>query len=102
MPALQPQVPQRPGDDEALAELDTLAAELGARGLTVRLVTPEGRLPHLAVHLPAVPALAERIYAQADWHFWPYAERIAACDDVMTAADTIVRVLRAAGGAPDA
>jgi hypothetical protein len=37
-----------------------------ARGLTVRLVTPEGRLPHLAVHPPAVPALAERIYAQAD------------------------------------
>jgi hypothetical protein len=35
----------------------------------------------------------ERIYAQTDWFFWPYAERIAACDDLAAAADAIVRTV---------
>ena len=90
-------MPLCPADEDAVADLEKLTPELEARGLRVRLVTPEGRLPHLIVHAAGLPALAEKVYAQADWFFWPHAERIAACDDLSTAADTIARALSADG-----
>lgn len=93
-------MPIRPAADDTTAELEKLALELAARGVSGQLVTPEGRLPYLDVH--ATEALRERIYAQGDWYFWPHAERIAACDDLASAADTIARVLRAGGGLPGA
>ncbi len=95
-------MPAHPEDDDSQAELEKLAAELAARGLWAQLITPPGRLPHLEVCDIGKPMPPERVYAQADWYFWPTAERIAACDDVMTAARTIARVLRADGGAPGA
>jgi hypothetical protein len=89
-------------DEDALADLEKLGRELRASGLQARLVTPEGRLPYLAVHAPDAPASAERVYAQADSYFWPHAERIAACDDVTSAVDTIARMLRAVTETTDA
>ena len=86
-------MPIRPADADATADLEKLAPELEARGLRTRLVVPEGRLPYLAVHAAGTPALGEKVYAQADWFFWPHAQRIAACDDLPAAADTIAQAL---------
>ena len=82
-------------DDDTTGELDKLAAALTACGLHAQLVTPKDRLPYLNVCDPKTPGLTERVYSQADWYFWPTAERIAACDDITTAASTIARALRA-------
>ncbi len=91
--------PAHPEDDDTgQAELETLAAELTGRGLRAKLITPQGRLPHLEICGLGKPMPPQRVYAQADWYFWPTAERIAASDDVTTAARTIARVLRTDGG----
>jgi serine/threonine-protein kinase RsbW len=84
-------------NDDMTGELDKLAAALTACGLQAQLVTPKDRLPYLNVCDTKTPGLTERVYSQADWYFWPTAERIAACDDITTAADTITRILRIAG-----
>ena len=96
-------MPTHPRDDDAgQADLETLAAELTAQGLRAQLITPPGRLPRLEICHPGAPLPQESVYAQADWYFWPTAERIAACDDVTTAARTITQALRTDGGAPGA
>jgi anti-sigma regulatory factor (Ser/Thr protein kinase) len=77
----------------AVAELEKLIPELLARRLAARLVIPQDGPPCLTVHAPGAPALAVKVYARAGWYVWPHSERIAACDDVSTAADTIVRAL---------
>jgi hypothetical protein len=76
------------------ADLEKLAAELITRGYNANLRTPPGRLPFLDVSNPQATVLSERVYAQADSFWWSWAERIAGCDDVTTAADTLARVLR--------
>jgi hypothetical protein len=76
------------------ADLDKLAAELNARGLQSALHTPAGRLPYLQVTNPAATVLSEKVLAQADSFWWPWAERIAGCDDVAEAATILARVLR--------
>jgi serine/threonine-protein kinase RsbW len=81
-------------DRESLVDLEKLSAELGAHGLPTRLVTQPGKIPYLEVGAPHGPAAPERVYAQADWYFWPTAERIAARDDQATAARTIAHTLR--------
>lgn len=72
-----------------------LAEALAARCLAADMaIRPDG-LPYLAVYAPEMPALTERVYPQADWFFWATtAERIAAADDVDTAADVIARRLQ--------
>jgi hypothetical protein len=85
-------------DDGGQAELEKLANELATRDVQVQLINSPNRLSHLDVSDAGVPAPPRRIYAQADWFFWPHAERIAACDDLTTAADTITRVLRMDSG----
>jgi anti-sigma regulatory factor (Ser/Thr protein kinase) len=85
------------GDDGVLADLDTLATELAAHGVEARLVIPGGNhSPHLVVHSAG---LTDRVYAQADWFFWPTSERIAARDDVQTAFVTIIRFFNGQSGA---
>jgi anti-sigma regulatory factor (Ser/Thr protein kinase) len=79
--------------DDGRAELEKLAAELTGRELTAHLVLQAGKLPYLAVNHTKNSGPPQRIYAQADWFFGPYAERIAACDDLTGAADAIVRAL---------
>lgn len=41
--------------------------------------------------------MAEQVYAQADWFFWPWAQRIAPCGQPTAAAAIIARVLRTDG-----
>jgi hypothetical protein len=87
--------PAGPGDDEdPRAELGKLAAALTAHGLQAQLVTPPGGPPHIEVLDPGQLKPPERVYAQADWFFWPTADRIAACDDITTATATIAATLR--------
>jgi serine/threonine-protein kinase RsbW len=92
-----------PGCDDGRADLEKLAAELTGRELTGRELTGReltahlliraGRLPCLAVGHAAAKGPPQRIYAQADWFFWPTAERVAARDDIATAADAIVQAV---------
>ncbi|MGH3158753.1 MAG: ATP-binding protein [Streptosporangiaceae bacterium] len=49
--ALETTMPAPPADDDELADLEKLAAELAACGLKAHLVTRQGRLPYLAVQL---------------------------------------------------
>jgi serine/threonine-protein kinase RsbW len=81
-------------DDGGRSDLERLAAQLITRDFQVQLITSPNRLCRLEVSGTGVPLPPQRIYAQADWFFWPHAERIAACDDLMTAADAITRALQ--------
>jgi hypothetical protein len=80
------------------ASLEHLAAEITARGYQAHLHTPAGRLPYLDLRHPRLSILSEKVYAQAGWYWYSWAERIAACDDVVGAAATLARVLRTADG----
>jgi|ERR1700689_5160172 hypothetical protein len=82
--------------------LDRLGSALVRRGLQVKLLAPAGRVPSLHVVNPAVRALAEDIYTGCCedgrwWFWWSWAERIAADDELESAAARIGHVL----GAPD-
>ncbi len=85
-----------PGNDTTA--LEKLAAELTARGYEARLIAPDGRPPWLTVINPAAAMLAETIMADAQWFWWPWADRIAPTADVATAADAIAQVLAPAPG----
>ena len=83
-----------------LDRLEALATELGERGLRTRLVSPPGRVPRLHVVNPTVSRLAEDVFAGRSqdglwWFWWPWAERIAAGEEVTVAADLIAKVLDA-------
>jgi hypothetical protein len=80
-------------DHDDTAALERLADELGTRGYAVTLITAEGRRPTLAVRNPAAPALSENVMADAEWFWWPWADRIALTADVPAAATTVARVL---------
>jgi hypothetical protein len=79
---------------EDIADLEALAAELAARGLQANLRTARDRPPYLDVRNPRASLLTERVYAQAGSFWWPWAERIASCDEMTKAAATLARVLR--------
>jgi hypothetical protein len=84
-----------------LARLEGLAEVLRQDGLSVRLMTPPGRVPSLHVVNPSATALAEDVYAGRSqdglwWFWWSWAERIAAGEDLEGAAAMIRRVLAAA------
>lgn len=75
------------------ADLEKLAAELGARGFTTQLHAPAGRVPSLAVTNPRAAKLTETIMTGDGSFWWSWAERIARLDSVAAAADAIARVL---------
>jgi len=80
-------------------DLEKLAAEI-AGAYEARLVTPEGRRPHLRVTNRGAPILREHIYAgpadgEAWWFWFGWAERIAPVADIAAAARRIEQVLRA-------
>ena len=77
-----------------IADLEALAAELAARGLQANLGTVQGCPPYLVVRNPRASVLTERVYAQAGSFWWPWAERIASCDEMTKAAAVLARVLR--------
>jgi hypothetical protein len=94
---------QAPTPTEANTRLEALAGELAARGWITRVHSPAGQLPNLYVQNPDPGAsmLSEHIYAapRADgtWtYWWPWAQPLVATA-ARDAADTIIRVLRAAG-----
>ncbi len=81
--------------DTETAALQRLACELAARGYQADVRVLAGRLPYLDVRNPRANVLAEKVYAQAEAYWWSWAERIAGCDEVATAATILTRVLRA-------
>jgi hypothetical protein len=88
-------MPTTDAPTEELAGLERLGAELTARGYQTAIHAPPGRLPYLDVRNPRASVLAEKVYAQADAFWYSWAERIAGCDEVTTAAAILARVLRA-------
>ena len=68
-----------------------------ARGFQADLCLPGSRLPYLDVRNPRATVLAAKVYAQADTFWWSWAEKIADCDEVSTAAGILARVLRTVG-----
>jgi hypothetical protein len=81
------------GPQPELAALERLAAELGERGLHADLHAPDGKLPYLLVRNAQVSVLRETVYAQAGAYWYSWAQKIAGCDQVSTAAGILARVL---------
>jgi len=79
--------------DEDITALEKLAAELAARGLQARLMTPDDRLPSLTVTNPQAAMLDETVITSAEWFWWSWGDRIAAVADVAAAAEAVARVL---------
>ena len=91
-------MPATDAQAEALHDLENLAAEMTTRGYPSTLHTPPGRLPYLDVTNPSASILSERVYASTEAFWFSWAERIAGCDEVSTAADILAQVLRTADG----
>jgi hypothetical protein len=81
---------------DATTALEKLAAELGARRYTTRLLPTGGQAsakPSLQVTNPLAEALTETVCADGGWYWWSWAERIGPITDVSKVADAIGRVL---------
>ncbi|HUY47378.1 MAG TPA: hypothetical protein VMV92_16870 [Streptosporangiaceae bacterium] len=76
-----------------MEHLEKLAAELAVRGFKVQLITPEHRLPSLAVANSEAAMLAESVVTGTDFYWWPWGQKIAPITDVTAAADIVARVL---------
>jgi hypothetical protein len=74
------------------AALEHLATALG-QGFITTLVTGAGRRPHLSVISRDTHA-GEDVHTEGGWFWWPWAERIAAIDDPLTAAHQVSAALR--------
>lgn len=77
--------------------LENLAGCLARRGLRADVMAPPGRIPRLQAANPAT-GMAEEVYAWrcqdgAWWYWWPWAERIAAGEDLAVAAERIMQAL---------
>jgi hypothetical protein len=77
------------------AALEHLAAALGP-GFITTLVTGTGHQPRLSV-ISRATHVGEDVYVDeaGAWFWWPWAERIAATTDPLTAARQITAALRA-------
>ena len=80
--------------DPRAAALENLAATLDPRDYATILVSGQGRVPHLAVTSRHAD-FGDDIYADHQAYWWSFAERIAAIDDPLAAAQKIASVLRA-------
>lgn len=74
------------------AALEGLAAALDARDHITILTIGQGRQPHLTVASRRA-GRAEDVYAQDDWFWWGWAERIAPTADVPAAASAVAASL---------
>ena len=87
----------RPGDEPSTqpeqADLETLGTALSAIGCKTILTTGEDRQPCLDVINPQARAASRRIYAQADYFWWPTAEPIALRTEIPAAANLIAAAL---------
>lgn len=84
-------VPSR--DDDPVTRLETLAADLRARGFGTTLIAPPGKAPWLDVRNPAAAMLAETVLYARGWYWWPWADRIAPAADTAAAAARVASVL---------
>ncbi len=87
---------------EASEQMEKLAVELESRGFAARVCPAAKRLPKLRVINPEAPVLTEEIHVALDSDgvasfFFPWPQRIAPVNDVLTAAGRIERVLAEAG-----
>ncbi|RBQ15057.1 hypothetical protein DP939_37270 [Spongiactinospora rosea] len=92
---------------DAEIHLEKLATELELRGFAVRLRVKEGWSPSLSVTNPKAPVLAEHILVMADAEgqvafYFPWPMRIAPVTELITAADSVERVLAETGRPPRA
>lgn len=79
------------------AALETLAAELAARGFqTILRASGEGTAC-LTVRNPRANVLAETVYARDGVYWWSWREPIAGTNQVDTAAGILARALRTVG-----
>jgi hypothetical protein len=67
----------------------------GARGYETRVIAAHDSAPWLAVRNPQTARLSEKVMAQADWFWWPWADRIAPTAAAGQAANRVALVLRA-------
>lgn len=76
--------------------LEALADALDPRDFATTLVTGDGRVPHL--HVTSRHAqFGEDIYADTQYYWWSWAERIASTDSPQAAARKIAAVLYVPG-----
>jgi hypothetical protein len=84
------------------AALEALAAKLGRdQWVTVLTVRGPGHTPRLHIINRSVPDLASDVYAEADWYWWPHAERIARTADPATAAGIMAQALSPSADTPE-
>ena len=77
------------------AALETLATALDPDDFATTLTTGDGRPPRLTV-TSRHAQFGDDIYADHQWYWWSFAERIGAVDDPLAAAQIVAGVLRAA------
>jgi hypothetical protein len=83
-----------PADLAPVAALERLAAAISPGEFATTLTTGAGRRPRLTVCSRSGSA-AEDVYADGNgWFWWPWAERIAATSDPLTAACRVSAALR--------
>jgi hypothetical protein len=80
--------------DPRAAALGRLATALDPRDFATTLTIGQDRMPWLTVTSRHAD-FSEDIYADHQSYWWSFAERIAAVDDPLTAAQQITSVLRA-------
>jgi hypothetical protein len=83
---------------DGVPDLERLGAELARLGFHARVHTLGDRRPYLDVRNPRASVLTEKVYVHGGAYCWSWAERIAECDQVATAAVTLARVLRTVDG----
>jgi hypothetical protein len=89
--------PESVSSDTEQADLARLADALAPHGCKTVLVTREDKMPCLDVIHPDAGELSERVYAQADFFWYAWAEVITRRDEPAAAAQAIARALRPAG-----
>jgi len=80
-----------PGTDTA--DLEKLAAELGARGFAATITISDGRPPYLTAWNPDASALTEMILVDQGFYWWSWAERIGPASEAAAAASRVANVL---------
>lgn len=85
-----------PTDVSPAEALEALAAALDARQFATTLVTGENRVPRLRV-VSRYAKLSEDIYADSQYFWYSWAERIAPVNAVPAAAAKVTAILRITG-----
>lgn len=76
--------------------LEALAAAFDTRQFATTLVTGENRMPHLRI-VSRYAKLSEDIYADSQYFWYSWAERIAPVNAVPAAAAKVAAILRTTG-----